>query len=77
VQVAEARLGRALDLDRAYVVGDTVHDIEAGRAIGARTIAVVFDQASRDGLAAHEPWALLDTLEPRSFFLLIGLTSPS
>jgi phosphoglycolate phosphatase len=77
VQLAEDRLGRELDLDRTYVVGDTVHDIDAGRAIGARTIAVVFDPESRDGLAAHEPWALLDTLEPAAFLLLIGLTTPS
>lgn len=77
VRLAEKRIGRALDLDRTYVVGDTVHDIEAGRAIGARTVSVVFDPESREGLAAHEPWALLDTLEPSSFFLLIGLTSPS
>jgi phosphoglycolate phosphatase-like HAD superfamily hydrolase len=77
VELAEDRLGRRLDLDRAFVIGDTPHDVAAGRAIGVRTVALAGDPAAREALAAHEPWALLDRLEPAAFLRLIGLDGRS
>ncbi len=37
------------------VIGDTVHDIACGKAIGARTIAVATGSSSAEELAAHKP----------------------
>lgn len=48
--------------DRIYIIGDTPHDIECGKAIGARTIAVATGRFSRDELAAHSPWRALEEL---------------
>jgi phosphoglycolate phosphatase-like HAD superfamily hydrolase len=43
-----------------FVIGDTPKDIECGRAIGARTVAVATGIHSRDELAAHAPDFLFD-----------------
>lgn len=45
------------------VVGDTLHDIEAARACGARVIAVATGSVSKEKLVAAQPDACLDTLE--------------
>jgi phosphoglycolate phosphatase-like HAD superfamily hydrolase len=58
-----------------YVIGDTPHDIECGKAIGARSIAVATGSYSTDELAAHEPWALLTEIpDPDAFRELVGLS---
>ena len=49
--------------DRTVVIGDTPADVQCGRAIGARTIAVLTGGFDRDTLAACEPDRLVDTLE--------------
>ncbi|EGO65051.1 HAD family hydrolase [Acetonema longum] len=56
--------GRLPDINpgRIYVIGDTPHDIECGKAIGARTIAVATGRFSRDELAACHPWKSLEKL---------------
>ncbi len=69
---------RALELAPAarerYVIGDTPHDIDCGKAIGARTIAVATGSYPTGELAAHEPWALLEQLpEPAEFRRLVEL----
>lgn len=46
--------------DRVFVIGDTPHDIECGRVIGARTIAVATGGFSRAELEAHRPTAVFD-----------------
>lgn len=46
--------------DRVFVIGDTPHDIECGRVIGARTIAVATGGYSRADLEAHRPTAVFD-----------------
>jgi phosphoglycolate phosphatase len=57
-----------------YVIGDTPHDIECGKAIGARTIAVATGSYDTAELAAHEPWQLVSELPaPAPFRELIGL----
>lgn len=78
-----ARRGRALaaevlgaepDDEHVYVIGDTVHDIRCGKAIGARTIAVMTGPVDRAELEQAEPWALLDRIPPpEEFRALIGL----
>ena len=45
-----------------FVVGDTPHDIECGRAIGAKTVAVATGGCSRELLAGHHPDFLFDDL---------------
>jgi phosphoglycolate phosphatase-like HAD superfamily hydrolase len=45
------------------VIGDTLHDITAARACGARVIAVATGSVSKETLAGAEPDALFDTLE--------------
>jgi phosphoglycolate phosphatase len=53
----------------AFVIGDTPHDIECGRAIGARTIAVATGGYSIDELMPHQPWLAVEQLPPPAEFL--------
>jgi len=62
---AEKRHGDDVEL---FVIGDTPHDIDCGRAVGAKTIAVATGGATRAELAEHDPWWLIDHLpEPDEF----------
>ncbi len=42
--------------DQIYVIGDTPNDIDCGKAIGARTIAVATGTYSTEELEIHTPW---------------------
>ena len=54
-------LGRALAGREILVIGDTPRDVECGRAIGARTLAVATGGASLEELVAcHPDWAVPD-----------------
>jgi phosphoglycolate phosphatase-like HAD superfamily hydrolase len=44
--------------ERTFVIGDTPHDIECGKVIGARTIAVATGNFTVEQLAAHTPTAV-------------------
>ena len=57
------------DGDRIVVIGDTPHDVDCGKAIGARTLAVATGPVySLDELRACEPWLAMEELpEPREF----------
>lgn len=58
--------------DRVWVIGDTPHDIECGRVIGARTLAVATGGHTMEQLAAHQPDALFaDLSDTKKFFALI------
>ncbi|MDD5261975.1 MAG: HAD family hydrolase [Methylacidiphilales bacterium] len=58
--------------EQVYVIGDTPHDIECGKVIGAKTIAVATGGYSRVELEAHAPTALFDDLRhPEKFFKLL------
>lgn len=61
---ARARKRHGVDFppERTFVLGDTPHDIECGRAIGARTVAIATGGHTREQLAAHEPDFLFDDL---------------
>ena len=55
-----------------FVVGDTPHDIECARAIGARTIAVASGVYSSRDLSEHGAWRVLDRLpSPADFERLL------
>jgi phosphoglycolate phosphatase len=49
-----------LEPTRVAMVGDSRHDLEAGRAAGMRTVAVLTGVASRDQLAPHAEVVLSD-----------------
>jgi phosphoglycolate phosphatase-like HAD superfamily hydrolase len=64
--VAQARarelLGLHLHGERVVIIGDTPADIECGRGIGARAIAVATGRYDAEALRAHEPAAVFDDL---------------
>ncbi len=66
---ARERVGRALTLDRVWVIGDTPMDIRCARAIGARVAAVATGWHSRARLEAAAPDLLLDSFEPADPFV--------
>ena len=52
---AHERHGIEFPPERIYVIGDTPRDIECGRAIGAKTVAIATGHYSMPELAAHKP----------------------
>lgn len=78
-RAARALAGDAYDAERAYVIGDTPHDIGCGKAIGARTVAVASGPGySLAELEACEPWLALERLPaPERFAALLGLPTIS
>lgn len=52
--------GGSFPPDRIFVIGDTPKDIECGRAIGAKTVAIATGIHTRQQLAAHTPDFLFD-----------------
>lgn len=64
-----------VDLNEVYVIGDTAADVACGRAVGARTVALVSDFEPREKLLAAGPDLLLDGFSP--LFPLWGLPLPA
>jgi phosphoglycolate phosphatase len=59
--------------DRVWVIGDTPHDIECGRIIGARTLAVATGSHTCEQLASHRPDAVLpDLADTAGFWKIVG-----
>lgn len=59
--------------ERVWVIGDTPHDIECGRVIGARTLAVATGSHTCEQLATHRPDAVLPNLaDTAAFWKIIG-----
>ena len=48
-------VGNRVKIDGVYVVGDTTHDIDCGKFIGAKTVAVASGFVSAEELQAHHP----------------------
>lgn len=61
VRRAEERAARALAKEDVLVIGDTVLDVRAGRAIGARTVAVATGHVRRPELEAAGPDLFLES----------------
>jgi phosphoglycolate phosphatase-like HAD superfamily hydrolase len=55
--------GTGNSIDRVIVIGDTPHDIDCGRSIGARCVAVPTGSTSAAVLRARAPDAFVETLE--------------
>jgi phosphoglycolate phosphatase len=69
VQRARERHAIEFTADRIYVIGDTPHDIECGKVIGARTIAVATGGFSLEQLRAHAPTAAFADFSDTAAFL--------
>lgn len=69
VQRARERHAIEFTADRIYVIGDTPHDIECGKVIGARTIAVATGGFSLEQLHAHAPTAAFADFSDTAAFL--------
>jgi phosphoglycolate phosphatase len=54
-----------------FIIGDTPHDIECGRVIGARTIGVATGTFTVAELAAHAPTAVFTNFEDTAAFLRV------
>ena len=64
IAVRRAREALGLDIpgDSVFVIGDTPADIECGRSVGARAIAVATGRYSVEELASHAPLAVFHDL---------------
>jgi phosphoglycolate phosphatase len=72
--IAAELAGAEIDPDRAYVIGDTPHDVRCGQVIGARTVAVASGTYDLEELERSNPWLALEALpEPARFIELLGL----
>jgi phosphoglycolate phosphatase len=64
--IAQRRASETLGLDitgeRLVVIGDTPADIECGRSLGARAIAVASGHYTVEQLEAHDPYAVFPSL---------------
>ena len=54
-----------------FIIGDTPHDIECGKVIGARTIAVATGKYSVEELAGHQPTAVFQDFADTAAFLRV------
>lgn len=79
-RIAERALGlvrarfpeAAIEPGQVFVIGDTPHDVDCARAVGARTIAVASGVYRSDALRAHGAWRVLDRIpSPDAFVALI------
>lgn len=74
VEIARRAFPLAEGAEHVYVIGDTPADVECGKAIGARTIAVASGWHAADELQAAEPWVVLERIpDPPAFRTLVGL----
>lgn len=61
-------VGDGIPSENIYVIGDTPLDIQCGKAVGAKTVAVSTGEYSSVELAAHEPWCVMNHLpKPEEF----------
>ena len=65
--IAQRRAGETLGLDiagdRLVVIGDTPADIDCGRSLGAKAIAVASGHYTVEQLQAHNPYAVFSSLK--------------
>jgi phosphoglycolate phosphatase-like HAD superfamily hydrolase len=68
-QRTSQHLGFPIDPAQIWVVGDTPHDIDCGKAINARTLAVATGAFSVEELATHQPDVTMANLADVTAFL--------
>jgi len=72
--VAAEAVGEEVRAWNAFVIGDTPHDVNCGKQIGARTVAVASGPYSLAELSEHDPWLALERLpDPARFIELLML----
>ncbi len=72
VRRAREHTGHEFRPEQIWVIGDTPHDIDCGRVIGAKTLAVTTGHFTAEQLLAHHPTALLtDLSDADAFFRLL------
>jgi phosphoglycolate phosphatase len=59
---AQERRGEEFSPECVFVIGDTPRDIECGKVVGAKTVAIATGNYSRAELAVHHPDYLFDDL---------------
>jgi phosphoglycolate phosphatase-like HAD superfamily hydrolase len=68
-RLARSLIGDAFDAARAFVIGDTPHDIRCAREIAVRAVAVATGGYALADLERHEPWWALAELPDAATFL--------
>jgi phosphoglycolate phosphatase len=72
LQIVRTRFPEAgIEARHVFVIGDTPHDIECARAVGARAIAVATGVYRSDALRAHGAWRVLDRVPPPDDFVAL------
>lgn len=73
---ASSFAGHTFRLDeQAVIIGDTVHDIRCGKAVGANVVSVCTGRYERETLTRHAPDLVLDTLRSSDAFIEYLLNS--
>jgi phosphoglycolate phosphatase-like HAD superfamily hydrolase len=71
--IAEGLLGAGFPSERMVVIGDTPYDVNCGRCVGARTIAVASGAYGVEALTAAGSWRVLPAFpEPEPFLKLLA-----
>ncbi|MDE3083812.1 MAG: haloacid dehalogenase-like hydrolase [Verrucomicrobiota bacterium] len=68
---ARERHGVDFSPERVFIIGDTPRDIECGKIIRAKTIAVATGKYSIEQLRAHEPTAVFSEFSDTAAFLRV------
>lgn len=69
LKVSQEATGIQFDPSDVYVIGDTSHDIECGKIIGARTVAIATGKIRKEELSTYKPDFLFDQIGDASHFL--------
>ena len=69
VRRAKEHTGHTYVGSDVVIIGDTQHDIQCGRSIGAFSVGVCTGSYSRNELASHRPNVLFDTLQDADAFI--------
>lgn len=70
--LAQELLGDSPSPETMYVIGDTPHDVNCGKAIMARTIALATGAYSVADLRSYDPWLAMECLpSPEDFYGLV------
>lgn len=54
--------GEPIPTERVFVIGDSIHDIRAGKALGAKTVSVTTGSTTKEELLDYKPDFIFDDL---------------